>query len=392
MAPRTPPASLGTALADILTPALLCSMPTLEANEARMRTLLRGTGVALRPHAKLHKSEAFAKWHMEASADEPIKGFCAQTVRETASCLRAGSKDVLLTNSLPRHGAMSLGELAAAFPAAKVSTLVDCAAHVDTLEAAARAYSTRLGAFIEIECGQDRCGCAPASDTAVALAKSLVASDVLSFEGLHVYHGAIQHVRATADRQKCVDDGPASAARATVAKLEQAGIRVPLVTGGGTGTFREELKAGTHQELQPGSYLVMDGDYGNNDEFKGVGAAADFGQALFLHATVIHCNVDAGKRVVDCGSKAVDLVSGMPRATSIVDAALAARLEQTSFKSGGDEHGIILGVAADDLPVGATVQIIPSHCDPTVNLHDWMVGVRDGVVDKLFEIDARGPG
>ena len=107
MAPRTPPASLGTALADILTPALLCSMPTLEANEARMRTLLRGTGVALRPHAKLHKSEAFAKWHMEASADEPIKGFCAQTVRETASCLRAGSKDVLLTNSLPRHGAMS---------------------------------------------------------------------------------------------------------------------------------------------------------------------------------------------------------------------------------------------------------------------------------------------
>jgi len=389
-APR-PPASLGMALADIVTPALLISMPVLEANEARMRTLLRGTGVALRPHAKLHKSEAFAKWHIEASAAEPMRGFCAQTVNEAASCLRAGSPDVLLTNSLPRHGSMSLAALAAEYPATKVAALVDCPEHVATLEEAARKHATRLGVYIEIECGQDRCGCAPASDTAVGLAQALIASDVLSFDGLHVYHGAIQHVRSPADRQKCVNDGPAAAALATVKRLSEVGISVPIVTGGGTGTFREDLKAGTHNELQPGSYLVMDGDYGGNEEFNG-DAPADFHQALYLHATVIHSNVASGKRVVDCGSKAVDLVSGMPRATSIADPALAARLAATTFKSGGDEHGILLGVADDDLPVGATVQIIPSHCDPTVNLHDWMVGVRDGIVDKLLEIDARGPG
>ena len=257
---RPPPARVGVAFADIVTPALLVSMPVLEANEARMRAFLRGTGIALRPHAKLHKSAAFARWHIEASSAEPPCGFCAQTVGEAAACLNAGSDDVLLTNSLPRHGARRLAALAAAFPAAKVSALVDCDEHVGTLEEAAREHNTALGAFVEIECGQDRCGAAPASDAAVALAKAVRDSDVLRWRGLHVYHGAIQHVRTSAERQQRVDEGPAAAARSTIARLEKAGVPVPCVTGGGTGTLFQDLAAGTHNELQPGSYLFMDAD------------------------------------------------------------------------------------------------------------------------------------
>ena len=257
-----PPAQLGAALADVLTPALVVVMPTLEANEAAMRDLVRGNKqVALRPHAKLHKSAAFAKWHMETAsrASEPVRGFCAQTVSEAAACLRAGSHDVLLTNAPPRHGALRLAELAAAFPAAQVSALVDCPEHVASLEAAAHEHGTTMGAYVEIECGQDRCGCAPASPEALALAQTLVASEVLNFGGLHVYNGAIQHVRGTADRHARVTAGPADAARRTVALLAEAGVAVPSVTGGGTGTLLQDLAAGTHDELQPGSYLFMDG-------------------------------------------------------------------------------------------------------------------------------------
>ena len=83
-------------------------------------------------------------------------------------------------------------------------------------------------------------------------------------------------------------------------------------------------------------------------------------------------------------------IPGPSKAAS--DEVLAARLAATTFQSGGDEHGIIHGVAPGDLPVGATVQLVPSHCDPTVNLHDWIVGIRDGVVEHTFEVDARGPG
>lgn len=387
---RAPPAKIGSALGSVWTPALLVSMPHLEQNEARMRTILRGTGVALRPHAKAHKSSGFAAWQMAAAkgAGEPLPGYCAQTVGEVAAMLRAGCQDVLLTNALPDFAATRLAELAASHPSATVSALVDCQAHVDSLEKASTAAGATLGALVEIECGQKRCGCPPASDTAVALAKKIVASKSLSWGGLHVYHGAIQHVRSVAERQALVDSGPAEAARATTAALAAAGISVPCVTGGGTGTYAQDLKAGTHTEVQPGSYLFMDCDYGKNDDADAKG----FAQSLFVHTTVVSADVAAGRRVVDAGAKACDFVCGMPRPTSLTDADLAGLLAGCTFSSGGDEHGVLNGVPADALPVGTTLQLIPSHCDPTVNLHDHLVGVREGKVETVFEIDARGPG
>ena len=107
---------------------------------------------------------------------------------------------------------------------------------------------------------------------------------------------------------------------------------------------------------------------------------------------MIHVNAASGKRVLDCGSKACDLVSGPPRATSLEEPDLASRLAKCTFRSGGDEHGILDGVQQGDLPLGSTVQLVPSHCDPTVNLHNWIAGVRDGKVERVFEVDARGPG
>ena len=117
-----------------------------------------------------------------------------------------------------------------------------------------------------------------------------------------------------------------------------------------------------------------------------------FEQSLTIHTTVTSANHESGKRILDCGSKAVDLVGGAPRPTAIGDAELSSALADVTYTSGGDEHGILRGVEPGRLPVGSTLQLIPAHCDPTVNQHDWILGVRDGLVEEVWSVDARGPG
>eukprot|EP00326_Haptolina_ericina_P003112 CAMPEP_0181228206 /NCGR_PEP_ID=MMETSP1096-20121128/33226_1 /TAXON_ID=156174 ORGANISM="Chrysochromulina ericina, Strain CCMP281" /NCGR_SAMPLE_ID=MMETSP1096 /ASSEMBLY_ACC=CAM_ASM_000453 /LENGTH=227 /DNA_ID=CAMNT_0023321719 /DNA_START=21 /DNA_END=705 /DNA_ORIENTATION=+ len=226
----------------------------------------------------------------------------------------------------------------------------------------------------------------PSDPLVVEISQRVTSSPSLTLGGLHVYHGAIQHVRTAEARQA------AAAARVSVDALVAAGLEKPLVTGGGTGTFMFEVAAGTHDEVQPGSYLFMDGDYGQNED-------ASFEQSLFVHATVISSDEASGKRVVDAGTKALCLLSGQPTLatptltlTGEPDGAVSVDPAAVSYSSGGDEHGILRGVPAGALPVGSTVQLVPSHCDPCVNMYDCILGVRAGVVEATFPIDARGPG
>ena len=258
---RRSPAAVGARLADVLTPCLLVSLPAFEANDAAMRAKLRGTGVALRPHAKAHKCSGLAAYQQSLAGSE-IAGFCTQTIAETEALVRnGGCRDVLLTNELPPAAAQRLALLAADYPDARLGALVDHPSHVAALNDAARDAGARIRALVEIDCGQSRCGVPPASDASLELAKAIGSAPALDFGGLHVYQGAIQHVRSAAERRARVEAGPADAARRTIARLASAGIEVQVVTGGGTGTYAHDLAAATHNELQPGSYLFMDSDY-----------------------------------------------------------------------------------------------------------------------------------
>ena len=221
-----PPAVVGCLLADVLTPCLLISMPAFEANEAAMRAKFRGSGVMLRPHAKAHKSSGLARYLLERGGHE-MSGLCAQTVTEAEVLVRdGGCLDVLLTNELAAPAARRLARLAADHPAVRISALVDHPAHVAALSEAASAAGAHLHALVEINCGQDRCGVPPASDLALDLARAINEAEALSFGGLQVYHGAIQHVRDAADRRARVEAGPAAAARSTVARFALEGIEV----------------------------------------------------------------------------------------------------------------------------------------------------------------------
>ena len=372
-------------LDQLSTPCLLVSLPALEQNELIMRSLMRGSNVALRPHAKAHKSSQLAAWHMRRS-EGGLAGFCAQTIIEAEMLVRAGASDILITNTLPPQAAVSLAALAAAHPSVLFGAVVDCATHVSSLEAAASSAGARLRVLVEIECGMDRCGVAAGSDALVRLASTIIAAaPALEWGGLHVYAGNLGQVQPASARRTAVAEGPAAAAASSVARLGAEGIQVPVVTGGGTGTAAMDVAAGMHTEVQPGSYLLMDGNYARNED-------SPFTQALYVHATCISADETSGKRVIDAGTKAVDILSGMPVATSLFDGALAAALSHARYAEGGCEHGILRGVPAGVLGVGATLQLLPADLYPTVNRHACLVGVRGGAVETTFSIDARYTG
>ena len=145
--------------------------------------------------------------------------------------------------------------------------------------------------------------------------------------------------------------------------------------------------------MQPGSFLFMDGDYSQNQALPAEGGAAGcFEQSLLVRAAVISSDDTAGRRVLDAGSKAVDLLSGPPSLAKRGEAAyaLGKSFDKVEFKLGGDEHGCLVNVPPGALPIGSVVDLVPSHCDPTVNLHSHFIGIRGGTIEDIFEIDARG--
>eukprot|EP01043_Picozoa_sp_COSAG02_P028225 COSAG02_NODE_1702_length_11245_cov_6.015432_4_plen_245_part_00 len=235
------------------TPALVLDLHALEQNCATLSAHLapHADRVRARPHAKAFKSSALARVL-------PYERVCCQTVREAEAMVTGGIMDILVTNQVLGEKLPRLAALATR--GATVGALVDASIHVKLLNDAAAAAGVTLSAYVEINGGQNRCGVEGGSDDALRLAQEIIAAPALEFGGLQCYHGAIQHVRDPAERRAKVLSMPVLAARATVDKLSEAGVTCPIVTGGGTGTFLYELEGGVHNEIQPGSFLFMDGD------------------------------------------------------------------------------------------------------------------------------------
>ena len=184
-------------------------------------------------------------------------------------------------------------------------------------------------------------------------------------------------MRNHTERQAAVEK-VANKAKKTVELLKQNNVGCDIVTGGGTGTYLFEAKSRIFTEVQPGSYVFMDADYGKNYDQDG-NFFKEFENSLFVLSTVI--SVTKGKRaILDAGMKAVSLDSGPP---VVCD-------HEGTYYGGGDEHGIVK--PPGNLKVGDRVLLIPGHCDPTVNLYDYFVGLRDNKVECIWPITARGPG
>jgi D-serine deaminase-like pyridoxal phosphate-dependent protein len=368
-----PPAEIGMTLDEVDTPALIVDLDAFERNLKRLVDRVAGRGVRLRPHAKTHKCPVIALKQIELGA----VGVCVQKVSEAEAMVYGGVRDVLVTNEIV--GRQKLRRLMALAHTAHIGVCVDDPAQIADLDAAAaEAGVASLPVHVEINMGGNRCGVEP-GEPALDLARRIGDSRHLRFAGLQAYHGSAQHLRGWDERQKAIA-GAVEKAMMTRDLLHANGIACDNITGAGTGTFEFEAGSGVYTELQCGSYIFMDADYGRNLD-RGGGPTDAFEHSLFVWATVMSRPNDE-RAIVDAGLKALAFDSGPP---SVWDEPAA------TYERASDEHGrLAIGGATNRLKLGDKVRLVPGHCDPTVNLYDWYVGLRDDRVESVWPITARG--
>lgn len=373
-----PPAEAGMALADVDTPALLVDLDALERNLARMADALKDKPVRLRAHSKTHKSPVIGARQIALGAI----GVCCQKVSEAEIMVAGGIGSVLVSNEV--IGAGKLARLAALADKAEwLGLCVDSDEGLAQASAAAHEASVTLNALVEIDVGAGRCGVAP-GEPALRLARAIADAPGLSFAGLQAYHGSAQHIRAYEDRKAAID-AAISMTSATVELLEGDDLPCAIVGGAGTGTFELEAASGIYTELQAGSYIFMDADYARN-RAEGGGPFDAFEHALFVYSSVMSVPSDK-VAVVDAGHKALSVDSGMPEPFA---------MSGVSYTGPSDEHGVLKIEGSNKPPaLGEKILLIPGHCDPTVNLHDWYVCVRglgtpDAHVEDIWPVAARG--
>ena len=365
------PAKVGDPVNSIDTPALLIELDAFERNLQTMACEMDRLGVKLRPHAKTHKSAIIASKQIALGA----VGVCCQTVAEADMLVCGGIGNVLISNQVV--GEVKIDKVAALAKQAQLAVCVDNADNIRALGCAAQQYAADIGVLVEIEVGMGRCG-VPPGQPALDLALLIESEPNLTFKGLQAYQGAAQHIRDYDERSTAIKKA-AELAGKTKNLLHDAGLACEIIGGGGTGTYEFEASSGVYNELQAGSYIFMDADYGRNKKADGTDID-NYENSLFVLTTVISRPTKT-RAIVDAGLKAHSVDSGPP---------LVRNCSDIHFISASDEHGIVeLGESDCRCYVGDKLQLIPGHCDPTVNLHTWYIGIRDGRVEELWPIADR---
>lgn len=368
------PALPGMDAADIQTPCLVLDLDALERNIVKMGDYAKAHGMRHRVHGKMHKSVDVAKLQERLGG---AVGVCCQKVSEAEVFARGGIKDILVSNQV--RDAAKIDRLAR-LPkfGARTIVCVDDVANVAELSAAAVKHGTEIEVLVEIDCGAGRCG-VTTTEAVIEIAKAVQAADGLTFTGIQAYQGAMQHLDSYEARKAKLDVAIAQVKDA-VDGLKAEGIECDLVSGGGTGSYYFESNSGVYNELQCGSYAFMDADYGRILDASGQRIDQGEWENAFFILTQVMSHAKPGLAVVDAGLKAQSVDSGLPVIFGRGD---------VEYTKCSDEHGV---VADPDgvLKVGDKLRLVPGHCDPTANVHDWYVGVRGDKVEVLWPVSARG--
>jgi D-serine deaminase-like pyridoxal phosphate-dependent protein len=352
-------------LMDVPTPALVIDGATLDANIARMAAIAEAHGVSLRPHAKTHKCAVIARRQLQAGA----VGVACATLWEAEALAQAGVTGILVTSPVVgADKAARLARLHRDHRAAAVTVVVDHPVQLEGLAAALGPDDPLLSVLVDVDVGQGRTGVTTLQD-GHALARLAARNSRFAFRGLQGYAGHVQHIFEPAARRAAAGEA-VETLRTLVGVLAADGLPCAVVSGSGTGTHAYDM-AGPYTELQAGSYVFMDADYGRvrQDE----GAPLPFAAALFVLATVVSANRD-GQVTVDVGTKAL-AVNGPPPPL------LIGAPDGSSYAFAGDEHGTVTLPAGAPRPaLGSRILIGATHCDPTVNLHGEYHVVAGGSV------------
>ncbi len=360
---------IGMEAAAIDTPALVIDCDAMERNLRTMAEFFRDKPAKLRPHAKTHKSPVIAHKQIALGA----VGITCAKLGEAEIMAEAGIKDILVANQV--IGPTKIARLIGLLHHTRVTVAVDDPENMRELARAAAAQGVELDVLVEVNTGMNRCGVEP-GEGAVQLAR--VASDLpgLRFRGIQAYEGHLVNIQNDDERAGRVAEAMAPII-ATRRAIEQAGIPVGIVSGGGTGTFAHTGTVEGFDEVQAGSYVFLDSTYA------GVGGIGErFTPALTVLATVIS-RPTPERVILDTGRKTVGIDHGTPM--------LKGYPEGVQFKGFSEEHTtLIVEGPARELRRGDTVEIIPGHVCTTVNLHDCYYATRKGVVEAVWPVAGRG--
>ena len=358
----------------LATPALIIDLDAMERNIAAMAAHAKKNNIALRPHAKTHKCSEIAKRQIAAGA----LGICCAKLGEAEALAEAGIGSILLTSPVVTDRGIArvmtlngkIGELRITCDNATVAARLDMAA---------RSSGKKLRVVVDIDPGLGRTGIRP-GDGAVALVEQVAKSEGLIFDGLQCYAGQVQHMESPNERRAASLNAMKELAELRD-RLKAKGIAIPLLSGGGTGTFDIDPDARTLTELQVGSYIFMDKQY--NDVWTKPGQRPPFEPSLFVQTTVVSANRE-GFATTDAGFKAFATDAGSP-------AIFSGAPEGANYFFFGDEQGGVFYPAANGkLDVGSVINCIVPHCDPTVNLYDRYHCVRGDMLESIWTIEARG--
>ncbi|MCL2497634.1 MAG: DSD1 family PLP-dependent enzyme [Symbiobacteriaceae bacterium] len=357
----------GTPLQELNTPCLLLDRDLLQQNIATMASLGTQSGIAIRPHTKTHKCPQIAKLQLTAGAT----GICTATLGEAEAMSEHGITDILITRMVV--GQAKTQRLLNLATRGKIAVVCDSFGNAQALGQAAQERQVPLTVFIEINVGTGRCGVLPQSDDFLNLARFVQEHRWLVFGGLQGYAGHTSLMADAVLRKEAshIADNIGLAAKTM---LEEAGIPVPVLTGGSTGTHAFTARGG-YTELQAGSYATMDAEYS--------AIAGDvFRPALTLLATVIS-KTSPQWVIIDAGCKAL----AVDRGPSVLK-----DFPQLEYRSAGDEYGKITAKDGGEvrLQVGDLVELYPRHGCTTINLHDGLQIIKDGVLQDTWAVVGRG--
>ncbi len=368
------PAKVGMSEADIQTPCLVLDLDALERNIRKMGNFVKKQGIRHRVHGKMHKSVDIARLQQQLGG---ACGVCCQKVSEAEAFARGGITDILISNQV--CDPVKIDRLAQ-LPnlGARTICCVDDVDNVAELSLAATRHGNEIECIVELDCGDGRCG-VTTTEAVVEIAKAIHLASKLRFSGIQAYRGAIQHQHCYEERKEKIDLAVAMV-RDALSALKAEGLECDIVGGGGTGSYGFESTSGVYNELQCGSYAFMDADYGRVLDKEGTRIdQGEWENALFILTSIMsHAKTD--KAVCDAGLKAQAVDSGLP---------VVFGRDNVEYLHCSDEHGVISDPDSV-LKINDKIKLVPGHCDPTCNLHDWYVGVRNGKVETVWPISARG--
>ncbi|MBX9687258.1 MAG: DSD1 family PLP-dependent enzyme [Candidatus Obscuribacterales bacterium] len=360
---------LGTSLQELETPSLLVDLAAMERNIKTLMGRCVQLGITVRPHVKTCKSPAFARLLIEAGA----VGICVAKLSEAEVMLEAGLDDILITTEIVAEPKISR-LLSLATRNSKLKIVLDSQLAAAQINEKMAQLPHRLQVLIDLNVGQNRCGVESKED-ALSLAQALSRLEHLQLVGIQGYEGHLQMHADEAERRRLCHEAMAKLVGAAD-YLRQNGFEIQTVTTGGTGTFEYCAENKGVTEVQPGSFLFMDLAYARSGR-------KNFEQALHVLSTVISKPV-AARAVLDAGMKSLSTDSG--------NACLSAEHAGLTYRPAGDEHGILEAGSGGEVPlaIGDKVLLVPSHIDTTVNLFDNYFCMRDGKLDSIVRISARG--